>query len=187
MLKKGNSGGIYIHPWDITEEGIDSCFNYLQDVCGLNELFLAAVYHANTFLLPHNPKRLVRWDDGSVYFTPQHARWGETRLRPVLGNCVDTAGYMANIVDKARSRDWGVLFFVVFHYSNSLAQAYPDVCSVDAMGERQRAFLCPANPDVRAYDLAIVADLMDTYGSPMGPRGPPRLVFQLPNKVWSKN
>src|SRR2546427_1930328 len=58
ILKKGSSGGIYVHPWDITEEGIDSCFNYLGDTCGLTELFLAAIYHANTFLLPHNPKRM---------------------------------------------------------------------------------------------------------------------------------
>ena len=35
---------------------------------------------------------------------------------------------------------------------------------MDAMGERQRAALCPGNPDVRAYDLAIVSDLMETYG-----------------------
>ena len=43
MLKKGSSGGIYIHPWDITDEGIDHCFDYLENVCGLNELFIAAV------------------------------------------------------------------------------------------------------------------------------------------------
>lgn len=164
MLKKCSSGGIYIHPWDITEEGIDNCFDYLADTCGLNELFLAAVYHANTFLLPHNPKRMVRWDNGSVFFTPQHPRWRETRIRPILGDCVDTAGYLANIVDAARHRDWGILFFTVFHMSHSTAQAYPDACCVDAMGERHRAYLCPANPDVRAYDLAIVEELMTTYG-----------------------
>ena len=32
------------------------------------------------------------------------------------------------------------------------------------MGERQRTYMCPANPDVRAYNLAIVADLLGTYG-----------------------
>lgn len=164
MLKKGASGGIYIHPWDITEEGIEECFDYLGEKCGLNELFLAAVYHANTFLLPHNRKRMVRWDEGSVFFTPQHSRWRDTRIRPILGDCVDTAGYMANIVDKARKRDWGVIFFVVFHFSHSAARAYPDACCVDAMGERNRSYLCPANPDVRCYDLAIVEDLMCTYG-----------------------
>ncbi len=164
MLKKGRSGGIYIHPWDITEEGIDNCFDYLDEVCGLNELFVAAVYHANTFLLSHNPKRIVRWDDGSVFFAPEHPRWRDTRIRPILGDCVDTPGFLHNIMDSARGRDWGVLFFVVFHFSHSTAQAYPDVCCVDAMGERQRAYLCPSNPSVRAYDLAIVEELMGTYG-----------------------
>ncbi len=164
MLKKGSSGGIYIHPWDITDEGIDDCFDFLGDDCGLNELFIAAVYHANTFLLPHNPKRLVRWDDGGIHFTPQHPRWRETRIRPVIGDSVDTSGYLANIVDNARRRDWGVLFFTVFHLSHSTAHAFPDACPVDAMGERQRAALCPGNPDVRAYDLAIVSELMETYG-----------------------
>lgn len=164
MLKKGASGGIYIHPWDITEEGIDDCFDYLGEKCGLNEVFIAAVYHASTFVLPHNPKRMVRWDEGSVFFTPQHSRWRGTRIRPILGDCVDTAGYMANIVDNARKRDWGVLFFVVFHFSHNTARAYPDACCVDAMGERHGSYLCPANPDVRAYDLAVVEDLMCTYG-----------------------
>ena len=164
MLTTGSSGGIYIHPWDITDEGIDDCFNYLSDVCGLNELFIAAAYHANTFLLTHNPKRMVRWDDGSIYFTPQHPRWSETHIKPNVGECVDSAGYLANIVDAARSRDWGVLFFTVFHYSNHLAQAFPDCCCIDAMGERHRGYICPSNPNVRAYDLAIVEDLMATYG-----------------------
>jgi hypothetical protein len=164
MLKKGGSGAIYIHPWDITEEGIDNCFDYLGDVCGLNEVYVAAVYHASTFVLPHNPKRMVRWDDGSVFFTPQHPRWHESRIQPILGDCVDTSGYMENIVHNARKRDWGVLFFTVFHFSHSMARAYPDACCIDAMGERHHSCLCPANPDVRTYDLAIVEDLMGTYG-----------------------
>lgn len=164
MLKIGSSGGIYIHPWDITEEGIEDCFDFLGDSCGLNELFIASVYHANTFLLPHNPKRLLRWDEGSVFFTPQHSAWSRTRIRPVLGECVDSAGYLANIVDAARQRDWGVLFFVVFHFSHSTARNHPEACCVDALGERQRAYLCPANPEVRAYDLALVEELMATYG-----------------------
>lgn len=164
MLKTGRSGGIYIHPWDITDEGIDTCFDDLEHVCGLNELFIAAAYHASTFLLPHNPKRLVRWDDGSVFFPPQHPRWQETRIQPVVGECVDTAGYLHRIVENARRRDWGVIFFTVFHYSHSTARAFPAGCCVDAMGERHRAYLCPAHPDVRAYDLAIVEELMSTYG-----------------------
>ena len=164
MLKTGSSGGIYIHPWDITDEGIEDCFDFLGDTCGLNELFIAAAYHTNTFLLPHNPKRLLRWDEGSVFFTPQHARWSQTRIRPVVGECMDTSGYLANIVDAARQRDWGVIFFVVFHFSHSTARAYPEACCVDAMGERQRAELCPANPEVRTYDLALVEELMTTYG-----------------------
>ena len=164
MLRRGSSGGMYIHPWDITDEGIDDCFDFLGGVCGLNEVFLAAVYHACNFLLPHNPKRMVRWDDGSAFFIPQHPRWGDTRIRPVVGECVDTPGYLHNIVDNARGRDWGVVFFVVFHYSNSMARAYPEACCVDVMGERHRAYLCPSNPDVRAHDLAIVEELMGTYG-----------------------
>ena len=164
MLRKGSSGDIFIHPWDITDEGIDACFDYLGDTCGLNQISVAAVYHSGTFVLPHNPKHLVRWDDGSAFFTPQHSRWRETRLRPILGDCVDTSGYMTRIVDNARRRDWDVLFFTVFHFSHSMAQRYPDACCVDAMGERNRGDLCPGNPDVRAYDLAIVEDLMATYG-----------------------
>ena len=82
MLKTGSSGGIYIHPWDITDEGIDTCYDFLGEVCGLNELFVAAAYHAGTFILPHNPKRMVRWDDGGIYFRPQHPRWSATRIRP---------------------------------------------------------------------------------------------------------
>ena len=164
MLKKGSSGGIYIHPWDITDEGIDPCYDYLEEVCGLNELFVAAVYHASTFLLPHNPKRMMRWDDGGIYFTPQHSRWHATSIQPNIGADVDTPGYMTRIVSKARDRDWGVLFFVVFHYNIPLPQRYPHISCVDAMGGRHGTQMCPSNPDVRAYDLALVEDLLSTYG-----------------------
>ena len=105
MLKTGSSGGIYIHPWDITDEGIDTCYDFLGEVCGLNELFVAAAYHAGTFILPHNPKRMVRWDDGGIYFRPQHPRWSATRIRPAVGEGVDTHGYMDRIVDRARARE----------------------------------------------------------------------------------
>src|SRR3989442_9838193 len=93
-LKKGSSSAIAIHPWDITDEGIDTCFNFLGDVCGLNELFLASIYHASTFLLPHNPKRMVRWDEGSAFFVPQHPRWRDSKIKPVIGECVDTPNYL---------------------------------------------------------------------------------------------
>ena len=164
MLKRGSSGDIFIHPWDITDEGIDNCFDCLADTCGLNQISIASVYHSGTFVLPHNPKHLVRWEDGSAFFTPQHSRWRESRLQPILSECVDTAGYMAHIVDGARRRGWDVLFFTVFHFSHSMAAQYPEACCIDAMGERNRGDLCPAHPDVRAYDLAIVEDLMATYG-----------------------
>jgi hypothetical protein len=163
-LKKGSSAAIAIHPWDITDEGIDTCFNFLGERCGLNELFLASIYHASTFLLPHNPKRMVRWDDGSAFFVPNPRRWRDSKIRPVIGECVDTPKYLHNIVDNARRRKWGVLFFTVFHFSHSMARAYPHCTMVDAFGERNRASLCPAHPDVRAYDLAVVEELMETYG-----------------------
>ena len=163
-LKTGSSGGIFIHPWDITDEGIDNCYDFLGDHCGLNEIRAAAIYHACTFLLPHNPKRMVRWDEGSAFFIPQHPRWRETRIRPVVGTCVDTPGYMHRIVDKARKRNWGMIFFTVFHFNHSMARAYPETCMVDVMGERHGSYLCPANPDVRSHDLAVVEELMDTYG-----------------------
>ncbi len=163
MLKRGSSGGIYIHPWDITDEGIDDCYDFLDQSCGLNELFVAAAYHASTFVLPHNPKRLVRWDDGGIYFTPKHARWGDTSIQPALGSGVDSDSYLTQIVDKARDRYWGVLFFVVFHYSVPLPTRYPHTCCIDALGEPHRTYLCPSNPDVRSYDLALVEELLDTY------------------------
>ena len=164
MLRKGGSGDIYIHAWDITDEGIEDCFDCLEDVCGLNQVSIGAVYHSGTFLLPHNPKHMVRWEDASMFFTPQHSRWRDCRLQPIISECVDMTGYMANIVDSARRRDFDVLFFSVFHFSHSMANKYPEACCVDAMGERNRGDLCPGNPDVRAYDLAIVEDLMATYG-----------------------
>jgi hypothetical protein len=165
MLRKEASGDIFIHAWDISDEGVDNCFDYLQDVCGLNQVSIGAVYHSGTFLSPHNPKRAVRWDDGSVFFTPQHSRWQDCRLQPVLSECVDTAGYMGQIVDGARRRNFDVVFFTVFHFSHSMANKYPHACCVDAMGERNRGDLCAGNPDVRTYDLAIVEDLMSTYGA----------------------
>ena len=164
-LTSGSSGDIFIHAWDITEEGIEQCYDRLEHLCGLNHLSVGALYHSGTFLLPHNPKRIARWEEGTAFFWPQHPRWRDTRLRPIQSDLVDTPGYMAGIVDAARRRRWGLLFFTVFHFSHSMAARYPEACQVDALGERSRGDLCPGNPDVRAYDLAVVEDLMATYGA----------------------
>ena len=155
---------IFIYPWDITDEGIENCFATLEDTCGLNEVNVAAAYHAGTYFLPHNPKRTIYWgEDGDLYFLPAHPRWQKTRAQPHVSSLVDGPAYMHNIVDEARRRGFGLNFWIVYFFNRDLAVRQPQLAPVNALGHLHGSLLCPGNADAREFALAMTEDLLCTY------------------------
>ncbi len=150
---------IYTYAWDLAEDGTPEVVTRIREA-GLNGIALAASYHAGKFLRPHAPHRKVYFpDDGTVYFKPDTQRYG--RLKPRVNPMVaefDALREIARADPQLRQTAWTVGL-----HNTPLGIAHPDMVARNAFGDPLYNSLCPAQPEVRAYLVALCVDLGSNY------------------------
>ena len=154
---------MFVYPWDLAEEGVDSVVSRLRD-CGINTVALAASYHAGKFLRPHGPRSRVFFpDDGTVYFRPTLDRYRETPLRPAMNRLVEEHDGFA-VLGKGRSATGlDLAAWMVGLHNTRLGTQHPAYVAHNAYGDPYHYSLCPSHPEVRAYLVALVTDFASTY------------------------
>jgi hypothetical protein len=149
---------LYAYPWDVAEQDADGFAAELRGV-GIDTLCLATAYHAGKFLRPHGARGAVYLpEDGTVHCRVRGERYG--RIRPVESAVVaagDPFGQYA-----ARS-DIGVTAWTVLLHNSRLGAAHPEAVVRNPFGDAYPYSLCPANPDVQDYAVALCADIADRY------------------------
>ena len=151
--------GIYAYPWDLADEGHDLALGRIA-AAGFTAVNLACAYHSGTFLLPHNPRRRVQVVAGSaVYFRPDPTRYG--RLRPSVSPLVsDDRDPLRDLDAARRAHGLDLVAWVVCAHNTLLGETYPDCAVRNAFGDPYPHSLCPAHPDVRAYLVALLTDIV---------------------------
>ncbi len=143
--------------WD---EGISTVLARLADRAGLSGCTVTASYHAARDLLPHNPVRRVSFlESGAVYFQPEEARYRDTFLRPKVAAAAAGRDILHDLMAPARERGFEVGAWTVFLHNTRLATAHPEVASRNAFGDPMLSTLCPSQPAVRAYSVALAGDV----------------------------
>jgi hypothetical protein len=151
---------IFTYPWDLSDDGLDKALDVIQGEAHLGGVSLAVAYHIGTFFLPHNPRRKIFFgEDGVVLFQPEARRWAGARLQPRVGKAVENAEWLHRLTEGVKKRGLHLTFWTVYFYNHYLARTYPQAAQLDALGNPHLAHLCPANPDVRSYTLALTDDL----------------------------
>lgn len=144
---------------DLADEGVDTVLDNLQDRGGLSGITPAFVYHAARDVFPHNPRRKVHLlDRGEFFFQPDPARYEGLRIQPRVSDLAREHDVLADTCRAAASRGLDVNAWTVFLHADRPGEA-PDCSPSNAFGDLYPADLCPANPDVRAYVRALVADI----------------------------
>lgn len=160
---------LYAYPWDLlqgTPPRLEaSAVADLLGGLGLRDLTLAASYHAGKFLRPRGlepgaqPGAVVFPADGRVYFRPRLERYG--LLKPEAHPMVTEADPFEVLAGQAafRLHAWTVLL-----HNTRLGELHPEVTARNAFGDAYPYSLCPSAPEVRAYAVALCADLGDRAG-----------------------
>ncbi len=147
--------GMYVYAWDLWEEGPGAVVGRLRDA-GLNAVSLATAYHAGKFLRPHAPARKVLFpEDGTVYFRPDASLYG--RLTPQAATMLDEFDALAAL--ETHAPDFHCTGWTVGLHNSRLGQLHPDLVCQSAFGDPLVNALCPSQPEVRAYLVALCADL----------------------------
>jgi hypothetical protein len=166
-----------LYAWDLHDEGIERILDNLQGMAAVNSVYLIGVMHPERRpfgggSFPHNPVRAT-WtaEDARCYWHPDLARYG--RIKPRLSDhaWLNQTDWVRTLVDAARRRG----LRVGVENSHALVDKqraegeFADCAGRDLHGEITHVRpwlrpLCPNNPDVREYAVALYSDLVVNYG-----------------------
>jgi hypothetical protein len=149
---------VYVHPFDLEALPQHGGFGRLRDL-GIGEIALATSYHDGRWLMPWHPAGPVRFlEDGTIHFRPR-ADYGS--LRPLPSTSVPATGPspLERAIAAAAPFGIGVRAWTVFTHNSRLGALHPEVCVENAFGNRHGYALCPMQPAVQQYVVAMVRDL----------------------------
>ncbi len=158
----GKAGAsIWCYAWDLLAEGLDESLGRIADA-GLTGISLAVAYHSGMLLLPHNPKQKVRFlEDGALYFRPHSGHFAGLTMQPRVSELATWRDPLADICEAASRFGLDVDAWTVCCHNSYQGERHPRLSTENAYGDRYPFALCPAQPDVRAYLGALLAELSD--------------------------
>ncbi len=146
--------GMYVYAWDLWHEGTGTVANRLR-ATGIDGVCLATAYHAGRFLRPHAPRaRVYLPDDGTVYFRPAPSLYG--RLQPCAASMVQEYDAPSELAKLAP--DLAVAAWTVGLHNSRLGALHPDLTCQTPFGDPLFNALCPSQPEVRDYLIALCRD-----------------------------
>jgi hypothetical protein len=144
---------------DLLDEGLETVADNVQHRGGADGITLAAAYHDARDVFPHNPRRVVYFQEpGAVFFQPSPELFRPLELQPTVSALLDGRDLVADLVAVARRRDMDANAWVVLLHVDRGREIEP-YAQRNAFGDPYLTQLCPANPNVRAYARAVIADV----------------------------
>ncbi|MBX6384231.1 MAG: hypothetical protein IRZ07_14880 [Microbispora sp.] len=144
---------LYVFVEDLRAEGVRGLLDRAS-AYGVRGVAVAAAYHQATDVTPHGATRLTLRRDG-VHFLPPDDLFAGLRLTPPV-----QPGAQDRPLDELRracaDRGMRLHGWTVFLNNATLGLAFPDVTVENCFGDHgSPSGLCPSNPDVRAYAVAL--------------------------------
>jgi hypothetical protein len=150
------SAGWYTFLHDFTDGGIERVADELAG-SSATHVNVATLYHVARDVLVRNPRRRVRYlEGGALYFRPDATEYG--RIVPTMD--VELAGSepLHAVRDALNSRGLEFNAWMVFLHDNPAPWVDADLAQRNAFGDAMLTDLCPANPDVIDYCVAVARD-----------------------------
>jgi hypothetical protein len=149
----------WAYPWDLVDRGTAACLQELAEL-GFTAVSAAAVYHSVQAFLPENPRR--RWfvaERSHANYTPDRSRYG--RLFPPAPMPGDGES-LERVAGELRRAGLDLTAWVVLLHT-SLARQHPELAARPLGGPPQPGVLCPANPEVVEYAVAVAREIDERF------------------------
>jgi hypothetical protein len=151
-------GEAYLFAHDVLDEMPSVVVDRLQQA-GLMGAAMAAAYHHSRDVFPHNPRRSVVYlEGGTVYFRPDFSRY-EAPLVPRIARIAQDSDPLALLGEAGQVRGLNTSAWLVVLHNTRLAFEAPELAPLTALGDRLLNTLCPAQPKVRGYAVALAGDV----------------------------
>lgn len=148
------------YPWDLVDEGVDAVLDRLKGETGLTGVCVPVCVPAIEQFRPHAgvSPRTFR-SAGGIQFQPQAATYAATRVQPVVADWLRKRNPLPDIAEGCRQRGLSFRARIVACAAPVVVQRHPAAAVKDVFGDTSSRWICPANPDVRAYLRAMLEDL----------------------------
>ena len=148
-------GSLYAFASDLVDEGVSQVLGERERLT-IPRLSVAFAYHQARDVTPHaGSKPRLRYRLDGVFFDPDPALWGDLLLQPRL-QPLDQRQALAELLDRSTGN---VEAWTVFLHNSGLGEDHPTVATLTCFGDRIVSNLCPSNPDVVAYSIALASDI----------------------------
>jgi hypothetical protein len=165
-----------LYAWELHDEGVESVLDNLQSLASVNSVYLISIMHyekrpltSPTF--PHNPVRKT-WqaEDSRCYWHPEMKLYG--RIKPQLSSFswLNDTDWLEVLIRAARKRGLktGAELSHTLVDMDTVKNDLLD-CTLRDINDEPRVVwgrsypLCPNNPDVMEYTLALYTDLVKNH------------------------
>jgi len=138
---------------DLVDEGVGAALDRIG-----GGVTVAGVYHASRDVFPHNPSRRVQYLDGGMhYFRPETGLYGE--IKPVAADITRELDPFTLVREATTARGTSFTAWLVYLHNDRVGFTQPEYAPRNIYGDPYRTDLCPANPAVREYAVALTRDV----------------------------
>jgi hypothetical protein len=143
----------YLYPWDVDDD--PAAADRIAGL-GLDEVVLAAAYHAVRAVTPFHPRHRIVTRDAAVYYRTDPARWRGAALRPAEAN---PRGSFERAAARLRAAGLRVSAWAVLAHGCGVGAGNPSWHVRNAYGDGYSWALCIGSPEVRDYVAALAAEV----------------------------
>jgi hypothetical protein len=143
----------YLYPWDVDDD--PAAADRIAGL-GLDEVVLAAAYHAVRAVTPFHPRHRIVTRDAAVYSRTDPARWRGAALRPAEA---DPRGSFERAAARLRAAGLRVSAWAVLAHGCGVGAGNPSWHVRNAYGDGYPWALCIGSPEVRDYVAALAAEV----------------------------
>ncbi|MGW3623629.1 hypothetical protein [Streptomyces sp. NPDC000880] len=150
---------MFVFGTDLVHEGYDNVLGNLADRAGVQAVSVSATYHNARDVFPHNPVHRVYRHEGDIsWFVPRAGTY-PAGMVPPLAEDAQGVDVLAELGKRAERHGLQVNAWTIFTHNSRIGATNPDCTVRNVYGDTSRGDLCPANPKVRDYFLALAADV----------------------------
>lgn len=150
---------MFVFGTDLVHEGFDTVLGNLADRAGVHAVSVSATYHNARDVFPHNPVHRVYRHEGDIAWFAPRAGTYPAGMVPPLAEDAGGVDVLGEVGKRAERHGLDVNAWTIFTHNSRIGAANPDCRVRNVYGDTSRGDLCPANPKVRDYFLALAADI----------------------------
>lgn len=127
-------------------------------------IFFTSLYHGYRLIQRRYPQKAVyALEADRVFWEPDPSVYEDCRIQPQRSLDAARTDCLSELSQACRAQDVRFSALVPACAGERLVQEHPDLAIRNLYGSRDRLFLCYNHPDVRAYRLAMVRDIVGRY------------------------